>query len=172
MIILAGFGFTAYKIATGAELGRSLIVATIFVLFVSLYAIITLGKPRHYYIEGDYVYYRPFKTNLKNIEGFEVDEEPREVLRAIPGVELVEMLRNRENSLCCGDGGGNIVRDVEFRPSLKRIDEAGIVAADVIAVACPFCLMMLEDAVKVKKADVKVADVVELLYESVFGVEE
>lgn len=99
-------------------------------------------------------------------------EEPREVLRAIPGLELVEMLRNRENSLCCGAGGGNIVRDVEFRPSLKRIDEAGIVAAEFLAVACPFCLMMLEDAVKVKKADVKVLDVVELLYESVFGVEE
>ncbi|WP_456328973.1 hypothetical protein [Archaeoglobus sp.] len=80
LIIVAGFGFTAYKIATGAEVGKSLIVAAIFAFFVSLYAIITLGKPRHYYIEGDYVYYKPFKTNLKRIKGFEVDEE-RKVIR-------------------------------------------------------------------------------------------
>lgn len=92
VIILAGFGFTAYKIATGAELGRSLIVATIFALFVSLYAIITLGKPRHYYIEGDYVYYRPFKTNLKNIEGFEVDEERRVIRLKGAGIFSVRTL--------------------------------------------------------------------------------
>ncbi len=97
-------------------------------------------------------------------------DEPREVIKAIPGVELVEMLRNRENSLCCGAGGGNIVRDVEFRPSIKRIEEVSMVAAEVLAVSCPFCLMMLEDAAKVKKADIRVVDIVELLYESVSGV--
>jgi len=74
LIIAAGFGFTAYKIAAGAEVGKSLIFAAIFALFVSLYAIITLGKPRHYTIDGDFVYYKPFRTNLKKIEGFEVDE--------------------------------------------------------------------------------------------------
>lgn len=98
-----------------------------------------------------------------------VYDAPREVLKAIPGIELVEMPRNRENALCCGAGGGNIVRDVEFRPSLKRIDEAEMVAADILAVSCPFCLMMLEDAVKVKGSEIKVMDVAELLYESVFG---
>ncbi|WP_456469463.1 (Fe-S)-binding protein [Archaeoglobus sp.] len=96
-------------------------------------------------------------------------DSPREVLKAIPGIELVEMPRNRENALCCGAGGGNIVRDVEFRPSLKRIDEASLTAADIMAVSCPFCLMMLEDAAKVKKAEIQVMDVTELLYESVFG---
>ncbi|WP_456469462.1 hypothetical protein [Archaeoglobus sp.] len=75
MIIAAGFGYTAYKILSSGEIGKSLIVAAIFALFVSLYAIITLGKPRHYYIEGDYVYYKPFKTNLKRVEDFEVDED-------------------------------------------------------------------------------------------------
>lgn len=94
---------------------------------------------------------------------------PRKLLKAIPGLELVEMPRNRENSLCCGAGAGNIVRNVEFRPSLKRIDEASIVAAEVVAVSCPFCRMMLSDAAKVKKADLAILDVVELLHESVFG---
>ncbi len=79
-IILVGFAYTAYKISTGSDFGKSLIVAAIFALFVSLYAIITLGKPRHYYIEGDYVVYRPFKTNLRKIRGFEVDED-RKVIR-------------------------------------------------------------------------------------------
>ncbi len=96
-------------------------------------------------------------------------DPPREVLKAIPGVELVEMMRTRETSLCCGAGGGNIVRDIQFRPSLKRVDEAAVVGADILAVACPFCHMMLEDAVKVKGAEIKVVDVVELVYESVFG---
>ncbi len=95
-------------------------------------------------------------------------EPPREVLKAIPGIELIEMMRTRETSLCCGAGGGNIVRDLEFRPSLKRVDEAALVGADVIAVACPFCLMMLEDAVKVEKVEMKVVDVIELVHESVF----
>ena len=46
-----------------------------FILFVSLYAIITLGKPRHYYIEGETVYYKPFKTNLRDVDGYEVNED-------------------------------------------------------------------------------------------------
>ncbi len=74
LVIAVGFGYTAYKIVSGAEIGKSLIVAAIFALFISLYAIITLGKPRHYYIEGNYVYYRPFKTDLTKVKDFEVDE--------------------------------------------------------------------------------------------------
>ncbi len=74
-IILIGFGYTAYKISTGSDFGKSMLVTAIFTLFVSLYAIITLGKPRYYYIEGDYVVYRPFKTNLRRVQKFEVDED-------------------------------------------------------------------------------------------------
>lgn len=92
LIIAVGFGFTAYKIATGAELGKSLIVAAFFAFFVSLYAIITLGKPRHYYIEGDYVYYKPFKTNLKKIKGFEVDEEKKVIRLKGAGIFSVRTL--------------------------------------------------------------------------------
>ncbi len=99
-------------------------------------------------------------------------DAPRDLLSAIPGIELVEMQRNRELALCCGAGGGNIVRDLKHRPSLVRVEEAALTAAEVLAVSCPFCLMMLEDAVKVKRVDMKVMDVLELVYESVFGSSE
>ncbi|WP_202319958.1 hypothetical protein [Archaeoglobus neptunius] len=92
VIILAGFGYTGYKILSGGEIGKSLIVAAIFALFVSLYAIITLGKPRHYYIEGDYVYYRPFKTNLREIEDFEVCEEKKLIKLKGAGILSVRTL--------------------------------------------------------------------------------
>jgi len=74
-LIVLGFAYTGYKIYIGESLGKSLIVAAIFTLFVILYTITTLGKPRHYYIEGTYVYYKPFKTDLTKIDGFEVDEK-------------------------------------------------------------------------------------------------
>ena len=95
-------------------------------------------------------------------------EEPRELLKAVPDVKLVEMPRNRELSLCCGAGGGNVVRDLKFRPSTRRIEEAKSVGADVVVVSCPFCLMMLEDAAKVSNLGVKVVDLVEVVYSAVF----
>ena len=79
-------------------------------------------------------------------------EAPREVLKSIPGVELVEMERNRENAFCCGGGGGNFYTDTlggaRDRPSIVRIREAYDTGASILAVACPTCMMMLEDAVK------------------------
>ncbi len=91
-IIFVGFAYTAYKISTGSDFGKSMVVAAIFALFVSLYAIITLGKPRHYYIEGDYVVYRPFKTNLKKIRGFEVDEDGKVIRLKGAGIFSVRTL--------------------------------------------------------------------------------
>ncbi len=100
---------------------------------------------------------------------------PREILKAIPGLELVEMRRNRENSFCCGGGGGNLVREYpgNDRPNNIRAREAGETNADVLAVACPFCMIMLEDGVKMEKLDekLKVMDVIELVYQSAFGEE-
>ena len=102
-------------------------------------------------------------------------ELPREILKAIPGIELVEMPRNRNRSFCCGGGGGNLVREYpgEDRPNNIRAREAAETGADVLAVACPFCMIMLEDGVKAVGADEKmvVMDVIELVYESVYGSE-
>ncbi len=103
-------------------------------------------------------------------------ELPREILRAIPGIELVEMPRNRERAFCCGGGGGNLVREYpgEDRPNNIRAREAGDTGADVLAVACPFCMIMLKDGVKMEKLDDRMAvmDVIELVYESAFGAEK
>jgi hypothetical protein len=65
----------AYKYATTGNLGKVLIATTTFVLVVVLYTLVMLGKVRYYYIDDTKIRYKPFKTNLDNIEGFEVDEK-------------------------------------------------------------------------------------------------
>lgn len=102
-----------------------------------------------------------------------VYEEPRNVLRAIPGVELVEMTRTRENGMCCGAGGGMMWMEETTgkRVNLARTEQALEVNPTVISSACPFCLTMLEDGTKLKEVDeqVKARDIAELLEASVFG---
>ncbi len=79
-----------------------------------------------------------------------VYEEPRQVLASLPGVELVEMARNRDKGLCCGGGGGRMWLDL---PAEKRLNEVRVlealeVGAQVLVSACPFCLVNFEDAIK------------------------
>ena len=97
-----------------------------------------------------------------------VYEAPRKVLEAIPGLELLEFERNRENSFCCGGGAGRVwteEAEAEKRPSVHRLKEALEAGAQVIATACPFCTCMLEDAAKVLDVEEKIAikDICELL---------
>jgi Fe-S oxidoreductase len=70
-----------------------------------------------------------------------VYEAPREILKAIPGIELVEMVRNAENSFCCGGGGGvpAVFHDFARWTALERLDEAVDTGAFAIVSACPFC---------------------------------
>jgi Fe-S oxidoreductase len=79
-------------------------------------------------------------------------EAPREILIAIPGVELVEMERNRQNSFCCGGGSGNFYTDPfgggVNSPSRIRVREADKTGASILAVACPTCAVMLSEALK------------------------
>jgi Fe-S oxidoreductase len=75
-------------------------------------------------------------------------EEPRNILRAIEGLDLLEFSRSRENSLCCEGGGGRMFVEVETtyqRNAEVRVLEAIEKKADMISTACPFCLMTLED---------------------------
>ncbi|MCP4755692.1 MAG: (Fe-S)-binding protein [Proteobacteria bacterium] len=94
---------------------------------------------------------------------------PRKALRSLAGVQLVEMDRNKAGALCCGGGGGNFFTDFlggsEESPARIRAREAYETGADTIAVACPNCLTMLEDAVKVEGLGEKlrVRDIAELL---------
>lgn len=89
-----------------------------------------------------------------------VYEEPRRVLKQTPGVRLVEMDRNRKDSFCCGGGSGNFITDLltgEGSPGRIRVREAYATGADVLAVACPGCLVMLTDAVKTEGLEGKLA---------------
>ena len=99
-------------------------------------------------------------------------DAPREILKAIPGVELIEIERNRENAFCCGGGGGNFYTDFlgggEDSPARIRVREAYETGAEILAVACPVCLTMLNDAVTVEGLEekLKVKDVSEIVRES------
>ncbi|NHW23539.1 MAG: (Fe-S)-binding protein [Archaeoglobales archaeon] len=78
-------------------------------------------------------------------------EEPREVLNSVPGLRLVEMEINRKDSFCCGGGSGNFVFDLlrgSYSPARERVREAAETGAEIIAVACPACKAMLDDAAK------------------------
>ena len=74
---------------------------------------------------------------------------PRELLGALPGVELAEMPRNKEMSFCCGAGGARMWMEesIGTRISTTRAAEAVATGADVIATACPYCTVMLSDGV-------------------------
>ena len=97
-------------------------------------------------------------------------DAPRQALTAIPGVTFVEMYRNREQSLCCGGGGGRMWMETKFgqRFSDLRIPEALAVGATVLATACPYCINMLQDSrLNLNKEDaIDVKDVTELVAES------
>jgi dimethylglycine catabolism B len=104
-------------------------------------------------------------------------DEPRSLLSAIPGVQLVEMAHNRSTSLCCGGGGGGMWMDgfhwekAHARTSEWRVREAARAGADILAVACPYEPPRFEDAVKsVQSAgSLVVKDIAELLAEAIAG---
>jgi len=95
-------------------------------------------------------------------------EAPRKILASIPGVDLIEMDQTRENALCCGGGGGNFFTDIlgggEDSPNRIRVRQALESGAQIIAVACPQCAKMLEDAVKAEEVGhkIEVLDVAEI----------
>jgi succinate dehydrogenase/fumarate reductase iron-sulfur protein len=98
-------------------------------------------------------------------------EAPREILKCMTGLKLVEMERHRENGLCCGGGGGNFATDlieVKPRPASIRLNEVLSTGANILAVSCPKCLIMFEDAIKSESLEerVVVKDISELVLES------
>ena len=103
----------------------------------------------------------------------DVYDPPREILKSIPGVTLVEMERNRERGMCCGAGGGLMWMEEEtgHRINVARTEQALAVNPTVISSGCPFCLTMLTDGTKAKEVeeDVKTYDVAELLEKAVIG---
>jgi heterodisulfide reductase subunit D len=96
-----------------------------------------------------------------------VFDEPREVLSKIPGVELVEMPRNRMGSRCCGAGGGykSAFNDLAVNIAAKRVEEAVSTGAEILVTTCPFCVLNLEAGAKQIGSNIKVMDISELLLE-------
>jgi Fe-S oxidoreductase len=93
---------------------------------------------------------------------------PRELLEA-SGVKITEMPRNEERSFCCGAGGGRmwVEEKIGTRINLNRVDEALATGAEEVAVACPFCRVMVTDGVNARESSAEVLDVAQILLRSV-----
>jgi Fe-S oxidoreductase len=102
-----------------------------------------------------------------------VYDAPRKVLGAVPGLQVKEMGRCRERGFCCGAGGGLMWFEERIgkRVSWERTEEALALEPQVLASACPFCLIMFEDALKVKEARdrTRPLDLAELVAQSIEG---
>jgi len=95
-------------------------------------------------------------------------DEPRIVLEAIPGIELVEMVRNQEKTWCCG--GGGVVKAVNYDMAVDigkdKVEEALATGAKRIVSACPSCKTNINDAIRAVGADLKAIDITELVLEA------
>ena len=124
-------------------------------------------------IDSSVTYHDPCYLGRHN----KVYGEPRDVLAQVPGLTSTEMPRCRERGFCCGAGGARMWMEERTgkRINHERIDEALALDPDVVVTACPYCRVMLGDAVKDRqsdgsaRADVEVIDVAEVLLRSVRG---
>ncbi|MBT3363749.1 MAG: (Fe-S)-binding protein [Chloroflexi bacterium] len=100
----------------------------------------------------------------------DIYEEPRQILKSVASDEYTEIDRHRtkRSSFCCGGGGGRCWMEEEVKISHLRIDDAIKSGADILAVACPLCMIMFEDAAKAKGVEgtLKVMDIAEVVAES------
>jgi Fe-S oxidoreductase len=96
-------------------------------------------------------------------------DAPRELLSAVPGIELLEFHRNREDAVCCGGGGGRLWMEtpVEERFAVMKLREALELGAEMLVTACPYCVSMFEDAkVALDQENFRVAEISEILLEA------
>lgn len=98
-------------------------------------------------------------------------DEPRELLKNIPGLELIEMEESRKNSLCCGMGGGRIWMETakNERFSDLRLRQAIAVGAEVLVTSCPYCITQFEDSrLTLKNSEaIQIKDFTEVLHEAI-----
>jgi len=99
-------------------------------------------------------------------------DEPRSIISAIPGITFVDFDRSRERGLCCEGGGGRMwveASDSGERLGEIRIKDAVDMGAEILATACPFCLLTLEDAVKTTgyEGKIEIKDIMELVSEAI-----
>ncbi|MBN1313595.1 MAG: (Fe-S)-binding protein [Anaerolineae bacterium] len=120
-------------------------------------------------IKGQIITYEPPKPRYNGAWG--IYDPPREILRSIPGVELVEMERIREYSWCCGAGGGVREAYPEYSSwvASERIEEAKATGAEAMVSACPWCERNFMDAIDAKGETMQVYDIVDLVQRAIAG---
>jgi heterodisulfide reductase subunit D len=98
-------------------------------------------------------------------------DAPREIMAAIPGLELVEMPRNREYSRCCGAGGGLKAGypDIQNRMAQRRVQEAEETGAEALVSCCPFCFQGLNVGISARQSQLVMKDMSSLVAESLLG---
>jgi Fe-S oxidoreductase len=118
-------------------------------------------------IKGQIVVYDPKKPRYNGAWG--IYDPPRNILRSIPGVELVEMERIREYSWCCGAGGGVREAYPEYSQwtASERIAEARATGAEALVSACPWCERNFRDAMETLRDPMKIYDIVDLVQKAI-----
>ena len=102
-----------------------------------------------------------------------VFDAPRNIIKAIPGIKFIEFDRSREKSLCCEGGGGRMFVEAsdtsKVRLGVLRVQDAVEMGVNVVATACPFCMLNLDDAVKTAGCEdtIQIKDIAELLSEAI-----
>lgn len=94
-------------------------------------------------------------------------EAPRDTIKKVKGLNIIEMDQNKEKGMCCGAGGGHFWFDMKVgdRVNALRTDQAAATGASKIATACPFCMQMMEDGVKItnREEEMEVLDIAEVI---------
>lgn len=118
-------------------------------------------------IYGQMLVHEPRKPRFNGANG--IYDSPRTIINSIPGLELVEMERIRENAWCCGAGGGVIdtYPDLCSWTVTERIEEARATGAEAIVTACPWCERNFIDAIEKSDIKMKVYDIMEVVQQAI-----
>jgi Fe-S oxidoreductase len=98
-----------------------------------------------------------------------IHEVPREILRSIPGIALLESHHSKRQTFCCGAGGGHMwMREIRGKKINEvRVKELSEIQPDIIATSCPYCLVMFEDGVKSLGVEgIRCLDLIEMIREA------
>ncbi len=116
-------------------------------------------------VQGLLAYHDPCYLGRHN----DVYGPPRRALSAVPGLSTIEMPRHGHRAMCCGAGGARMWMEERIgkRINHERVDEAASTGSDTIGVACPYCLVMLDDGARDRGHSLEVLDVAQIVARSV-----
>ena len=146
-----------YKDKFNMDYGFEVVHSPVYVLDMIKKGELTLEKP----VDKKVTYHDP--CHIGRHMG--IYEPPRELLASIPGLEIVEMPRNRHNAWCCGAGAGvkSSFKELASFASTERLQEAMDTGAEILSSACPFCYRNLSDAKEENKMNIQIMDLMELV---------